>query len=315
MHQIARHARIAILVLLVVALAVLIQSLRLNSQQQQANGEPTMTQKEEVGTTVLAAGDIAGCSYDADEATAQILDRYPNAPILTLGDNAYESGKITEFMNCFEPTWGRHKDRIYPSIGNHEYGTPGGDDYFTYFKREKPAYYSFELANWHFIALDSNCTITLCTTESEQVRWLTADLHKLPADKCVIAYMHHPRFSSGKHGNDDRLITIWQTLYDGGVDLVLAGHDHTYERIAPLSPDGYVNNTRGMRSLVVGTGGRGLYEFDEIVYGSEKRNNTVHGVLKLELFDGRYDYSFIPVAGQEFSDFGSGLCLNTGKDT
>jgi len=302
------------LAVLVVALVgvVAFQQLRSPAENPTASPRPEPTEEPTASpgepVIVLAAGDIASCTNDNDEATAKILDQYPAATILTLGDNVYDSGKITEYQNCFEPTWGRHKARMRPAIGNHDYGTAGGRDYFTYFGLTKPSYYSFNLGNWHFVALDSNCSIVSCAKGSEQETWLRADLAANQDKKCTAAYMHHPRFSSGTHGNYEKVGSLWETLYEFDTDLVLAGHDHTYERIAPLKPDGYVDNTRGMRSFIVGTGGKSLYQFKDIVYGSERRNNSDYGILKLSLADNSYTWEFLPIAGSTFTDSGSGLC-------
>lgn len=258
--------------------------------------------------TVLAAGDISTCQNDNDEATAKILDRYSSALVLTLGDNVYDSGKISEYLNCYEPTWGRHKERTYPSIGNHDYGVPGGDDYFTYFERSKPSYYSFDRGNWHFIALDSNCSITSCAVGSEQEIWLKTDLAGQEEEKCVVAYMHHPRVSSSKHGDHDVLQPLWSALYQAGADIVLSGHDHVYERFAPLAPDGSPDAERGMRYFLVGTGGKEFYDFKEIKTGSEVRNNTEYGVLNLDLRPDSYSWKFLSAANGVFSDTGSATC-------
>jgi 3',5'-cyclic AMP phosphodiesterase CpdA len=269
--------------------------------------QPTSTVQSD-GLTVLAAGDIAGCQHDNDEATARILDRFDKALVLTLGDNVYDSGKMSEFMSCYEPTWGRHKSRTFPAIGNHDYGVPGGDDYFAYFNRTRPAYYSFSRGEWHFIALDSNCTITSCAVGSEQELWLKTDLQQNSNKECVLAYMHHPRVSSGKHGNDNAVAPLWDALYQAKADLVLSGHDHMYERFAPLAPDGSVDSENGLRSFVVGTGGREFYDFKEIKTGSEVRSNTEYGVLKLDLRPNSYSWKFLPAAGGVFSDTGSAMC-------
>ena len=280
----------------------------INIVRTQPEPTPVANTTPQTGLTLLAAGDIATCQNEFDEATAKILDQYPGSLILTLGDNVYDSGKISEYLNCYEPTWGRHRDRTYPSIGNHDYGTAGGDDYFSYFERSKPSYYSFNRGNWHFIALDSNCSITACAVGSEQEVWLKNDLNKITDDKCVLAYMHHPRISSGKHGNDDEVQPLWDALYQERVDIVLSGHDHTYERFSPLAPDGTVDSARGLRYFVAGTGGKDLYEFEQIKTGSVARNNTEHGVIKFELKTDSFSWKFLHVEGGTFTDSGSAKC-------
>lgn len=304
MHR--KHSFVwAVSIFIVVSIIVTVIAIQPKAKPE---AKSTTTDNPQPGLTVLAAGDISTCQNDNDEATAKILDQYSNALVLTLGDNVYDSGKITEYLNCYEPTWGRHKDRTFPSIGNHDYGVPGGDDYFAYFERSKPSYYSFNRGNWHFIALDSNCTITSCAVGSEQETWLKTDLASLDQEKCVVAYMHHPRVSSSKHGNHDVVQPLWDTLYQAGADIVLSGHDHVYERFAPLAPDGSPDADRGMRYFLVGTGGKEFYDFKDIKTGSEVRNNTEYGVLKLDLKPDSYNWKFLPAANGVFSDTGSATC-------
>ena len=166
-------------------------------------------------------------------------------------------------------------------------------------------YYSYELGTWHIVALNSNLTDEAW---SEQERWLRADLaaHRT---RCTLAYWHRPVFSSGRHGNDPHMHPIWPVLYEFGVDVVVNGHDHDYERFAPQNPDGEADAKRGIREFVVGTGGAGLYEFRTIRANSEVRNNTTWGVLKLTLHATSYDWEFIPVAGGAFHDAGSAACV------
>ena len=94
--------------------------------------------------------------------------------------------------------------------------------------------------------------------------------------------------------------------------MVLSGHDHTYERFAPQNPAGQADPTQGIREFVVGTGGAGLYPFPTIQANSEVRNNTTWGVLKLTLHPTSYDWEFIPIAGQTFTDSGTGTCVGAG---
>jgi Calcineurin-like phosphoesterase len=139
--------------------------------------------------------------------------------------------------------------------GNHEHRTPGASGYFGYWGRQaRPAgtsYYSFDLGGWHLVALDSNLDVS---ADSAQARWLRSDLASSSA-RCKLAFFHHPRFSSGEHGDTPEMGAIFEILYDARVSVVLAGHDHHYERFAPLDPSGEVEPTRGVRSFVVGTGG------------------------------------------------------------
>jgi hypothetical protein len=257
---------------------------------------------------VLAVGDIASCRSEGDEATSRLVDSLPGV-VLTLGDHAYMRGSSAEYRDCYEPSWGRHRGRTRPTPGNHDYGSPGASPYFDYFgvAAGPPGrgYYSFELAGWHVVSLNSNVDMR---AGSAQERWLRADLAAHPA-RCTLAFWHHPRFSSGEHGNHDALAPLWRALHDAGADVIVQAHDHIYERFAPLAPDGRPDPAHGVRSFVVGTGGAELYPFrDQPAAGSEVRHNGTLGILELTLHPDRYDWEFVPVDGAEGVDRGSDRC-------
>jgi hypothetical protein len=267
---------------------------------------------------LLAAGDIASCDVNDDEMTARLLDERPLGTVATLGDNVYDSGTSTEFTNCYRSTWGRHKARTRPSPGNHDYATSGADGYFAYFGAaagpQGRGYYSFNLGNWHIISLNSNVDMS---DASPQGRWLKEDLAENEDDKqtnCMLAYWHHARFSTGRHGSHRNTQPLWQALYDARADVVLVAHDHHYERFAPMDAAGQADPVTGIREFVVGTGGGGLYYFCEdpranacdpiAVANSEFRTNATHGVLQLTLDEDRYEWRFVSVSGQSL-DAGS----------
>jgi acid phosphatase type 7 len=266
---------------------------------------------------VLAgAGDIAACGSSGDESTAVLLDGIvaanANVIVFTAGDNAYENGTGTEYANCYGSSWGRHRSRTRPAPGNHDYHTADANGYFGYFGAAAgdpgKGYYSYELGSWHIIALNSNCTIIACGAGSAQEQWLRADLAAHPA-ACTLAYWHHPRFSSGSaHGSSAATAAFWQALYDHNADLVIAGHDHLYERFAPQAPNGAADSARGIRQFVAGTGGRSHYAFGPPIANSEVRNGDTYGVLQLTLRAGGYEWQFVPEAGKSFTDLGSGSC-------
>jgi 3',5'-cyclic AMP phosphodiesterase CpdA len=251
--------------------------------------------------TLLAAGDIATCGQDGDEKTAKLLDALPGT-ILALGDTVYERGTDEEYAKCYAPSWGRHRSRTRPVLGNHEYGTPGAAGYFRYFGARagprRAGYYSFRLGAWLVVVLNSNCgPAGGCQTGSPQQRWLRSVLARSP--RCTVAAMHHPRFSSGLHGSDATLADLWRTLVRGRVDVVLAGHDHHYERFAQQG---------GARAFVVGTGGRTLYPILTERPRSQVIHAGTHGLLELKLAADRYSWRFVPVAGSSFRDTGSTRC-------
>jgi len=259
----------------------------------------------------VAAGDIASCSSTGDEATAALLDRLKGT-VATLGDNAYDSGTAAEFASCYAPSWGRHKSRTRPAAGNHDYVTPGAAGYFGYFRAAagdpRNGYYSYDLGEWHVVVLNSNCSsVGGCQAGSAQEQWLRTDLRSHRA-RCTLAYWHHPRFSSGPHGSDAMTQPLWQALYDAGADVVLNGHDHDYERFAPQTPSGVLDQRRGIREFVVGTGGRSHYTPAAAVANSQVANGDTYGVLKLTLKPKSYQWQFVPVAGASFRDGGSASC-------
>ena len=255
---------------------------------------------------LVGAGDIADCT--TGEPTAKLLDNIAGT-VFTAGDNAYTNGTASEFASCYDPSWGRHKARTRPSPGNHDYGTSGATGYYNYFGAlAGPAglgYYSYDLGAWHIVSLNSNVSMSAGSTQEV---WLRADL-AASTKTCTIAYWHHPRFSSGSsHGSSTQSADVFQALYNAGAEIVIVGHDHEYERFAPQTPNAVADPARGLREFVVGTGGAGLYSFGTPLPNSEVRDNTSHGVLKLTLSNGSYTWQYIPVAGNSFTDSGSGTC-------
>jgi Ca2+-binding RTX toxin-like protein len=262
-------------------------------------------------TQLLAAGDIADCTSGAAE-TAKILDRLPGV-VATLGDTVYETGTAENYASCYTPTWGRHKRRTRPAVGDHEYKTPGAAGYFAYFGAAAgepgKGWYSYDIGTWHVVVLNSSCAdIGGCGPGSSQEQWLRADLAAHPAT-CTLAYWHSPRFSSGQlHRDDLTVLPLWQALYDNRVELVLSGNDHDYERFAPQTPAGIADPANGIRQFVVGTGGRYLRPMGELQPNSEVSNASTFGVLRLRLDAGGYQWEFVPAAGGTFTDSGSAAC-------
>ncbi len=264
------------------------------------------------GPSVLAAGDVGSCDGDGDEQTAALLDRLPGT-VLVLGDTVYDEATARQFDRCYRPSWGRHLDRTRPAPGNHDYEVKGASGYFDYFgsragERGK-GWYSFDVGEWHLIALNSNCSaVGGCGPGSEQEHWLRADLAANPA-RCTLAFWHHPRFSSGReHGSSRAVDGLWRALVDAGADVVLSGHEHSYERFAPLDEEGRVDQARGIRQFVVGTGGRSHYRFGSPISGSEVRQSGTFGVLHLTLGSDGYDWRFEPVSVGPATDAGSASC-------
>ena len=263
---------------------------------------------------VVAAGDIASCGTESDDATAELVGGLEGT-VLTLGDNTYPDGSAENYDECYEPTWGQFKERTRPAPGNHEYETGGASAYFDYFGKAAgdpdKGYYSYDLGSWHVVALNSNCGEgeLRCGPGSPQGRWLKEDLAANDEDACTLAYFHHPLFASGSYRPGiARVGRLWETLYAAGVDVVLNGHDHNYQRFAPQDPWGRANPEGGIRQFVVGTGGRSLYEISVPIANTEVHNDDAYGVLKLTLHPKKYEWEFVPVEGETFSDSGGSRC-------
>ena len=232
--------------------------------------------------------------------------------MFTLGDTVYEDGTPAEYANCYSPSWGRHKGRTRPAVGDHEYRTPGAAGYFGYFGAAAgepgKGYYSYDLGSWHVVVLNSGCSQVSCSAGSAQEQWLRADL-AARNQACTVAYWHNPLFTSGSvHRPTVAVRPLFQALYEAGAEIVLGGDNHNYERFAPQDPNGNADPTRGIRHFVVGTGGVGHYTFGPIQPNSEVRNDDTFGVLKLTLHPGSYEWEFVPEAGRTFTDSGTGTC-------
>jgi hemolysin type calcium-binding protein/calcineurin-like phosphoesterase family protein len=258
-------------------------------------------------------------------ATSNLLVGKGYEAVLPLGDNQYYCGSYAAWLASYDPSWGRVKNVTHPVVGNHEYLThpgtlpstgcdatnAGASGYFRYFGTAaadpNKGYYSYDVGSWHLIALNSNCgDAGGCGSSSPQTRWLRADLaaHRT---RCTLAYWHVPLYSSGGRA-ESKTSTFWQALYNTNADVVLTGHDHTYERFAPQNAQAGLDPARGIREFVVGTGGANHTSFVTTAAHSEVRNSTTYGVLELKLHAGNYDWKFIPEPGRSFSDSGTNAC-------
>jgi len=251
---------------------------------------------------IAGAGDIAG-SGSGDDRTALLLDAIEPDVVFTTGDNAYPDGTLSDYQTYYQPTWGRYKSRTWPSPGNHDHHMDDASGYFSYFGPRAPAsYYSYDLGAWHLISLDSEISMA---AGSPQLTWLRADLTASNA-ACTLAYWHKPRYTAGKYGDFTFTTAVWQLLYAEGAELVLNGHDHNYQRYRPMDPDGRADTARGIREIVVGTGGAGSYDLRSDSR-REAAQSSVFGVLEVTLHPGGYDWRFVPVSGS-YADSGSGRC-------
>ncbi len=282
---------------------------------------------------VAAAGDIACSSSSSNfngglgtadrcrqKYTSDLLVNAGLAAVLPLGDAQYENGTLSGFRSSYDLSWGRVKSITRPAAGNHEYGTANAAGYFDYFNgagvANGPAgdrtkgYYSFNVGTWHLIALNStdHCAIISCAVGSAQEQWLKADLAANADKYCTLAFWHDPRFNSGHDGNADEMAPLYQALYNADADVVLGGHAHDYERFAPQNPSGQLDNARGIRQFVVGTGGAFWTSISTPKPNSQVRQNNTYGVLKLTLHPASYDWQFVSESNKPFTDSGTGSC-------
>lgn len=269
---------------------------------------------------LAAVGDIA-CPYgDTQDACKQratanlVASERPNA-VAVLGDNQYQSGQLSEYdgPGAYNETWGQFNSIVYPTPGNHEYlASSSASGYFTYFGARAPGnYYSYELGAWHVISLDSACSDAGCTaatvgsTTTAQVDWLKRDL-RAHRNQCILAYWHHPRFTSGAVQDSTGVAPLWEALYAARADVVLNGHDHMYERYAQQDPN-QKPTSEGIREFVVGTGGMSLFPVGTIQPNLQFLDNKHFGVLFLTLYAGSYQWAFRAINGT-LLDSGSTAC-------
>ncbi len=277
-------------------------------------GSPTKAAAAPLRVRVAAAGDVAceppyrvtrhSCRHGK---TARLIRSRSVAAVLPLGDTQYDSGALADYRASYDVTWGAFKRRTYPVVGNHEYGTPNAAGFLSYFGARVPnprVWYASNIASWRIYVLNSNCNEVNCAAE---LTWLKRDLNAHPR-RCSLAAMHHPRFSSGEHGNSLWAARFWPTLDSHQVDLVLAGHDHDYERFARRHSSGAVA-ANGLQSFVVGTAGKSLYSFRANKQrGSRFRYNRSAGVLFLVLRDSGYTWRYRRADGTVL-DSGNAKCL------
>ncbi|GAB3666019.1 hypothetical protein GCM10027596_32910 [Nocardioides korecus] len=294
---------------------------------------PTTTSPGSGDPTLVAAGDIACPDGKAptstscqQQATSDLAVSLKPTALLPLGDNTYELGALSDYQASYAPSWGRLDSIAHPVPGNHEYGyigssiqPTGGVGYFAYFGTKShplapgctsscPSWYSYDVGAWHLVALDSQCGVVGgCNPGNPEYQWLLNDLNTHP-NTCTLAYWHIPVFSSSQDHQPD-MSAIFKLLYDKGADVVLNGHAHFYERFAPQDVNGVADPARGIRELLVGTGGRSFFAVRATpAANSEARIANTFGVLQMTLHPTSYDFRFVPVAGSTATDAGSGTC-------
>jgi len=269
---------------------------------------------DETPVTVAGAGDICSNTTPANcMKTSDLVIAINPTLVLALGDNAYVNGALAEYTSYYDPAWGRFKALTAPAPGNHEYLTSGASGYFDYFNgvgvQAGPAgdrsggWYSVDVGDWHFIALNSKSGGTVSST---QLAWLDDDLHA-DTKPCTAAFFHHPFISRGKYNGYITLKPIFDRLYAARVDLALVGHDHDYQRWMPMDGS-QVAQPDGVRQVIVGTGGAELTPVTRTHPLLEKSQGTTFGVLRLDLTAAGYAASFVPITGMTWTDSFGGSC-------
>ncbi len=301
-------------------------TLRLSAPSGRATLSPVPYLVRGSTVNIAAAGDIScrpsdpawngglGIDSACRQSAVSSLVLPTDAAVLTLGDNQYPSGALADFQSGFGSSWGTLASRLRPALGNHEYGTAGAVGYFDYFSSigvgtgdRSKGYYGTDVGSWRLLSLNSNCTEVSCSAGSEQEQWLRSELTAARlAGKCTLAYWHHPRASSGAHGDNLSVDALWRAFHALGGDVVLAGHDHNYQRFDPLGADASPASD-GPRSFVVGTGGRSHYSVTTTRAGSAKTITNTFGLLRLGLSSASYSWQWSGVDGAG-SDSGTGSC-------
>ncbi|MFL5759968.1 MAG: metallophosphoesterase [Thermomicrobiales bacterium] len=256
---------------------------------------PTVASKADPPIVLAAVGDGPDGGSAAD-AVGDLIASWDPQLLLYLGD-VYEHGLPDEFANWYEDAFGSLRKITLPAPGNHELQEGEAEGYFGYWGNPPP-YYSSDAGNWHLIELNSSTSTREVSPGSEQYEWLVGEL-AAHADACTIVFFHHPVFSIGPQGDTERMSEVWQMLADAGVEIVLTGHDHDYQRWQPLDASGNPDDT-GTTQFVVGTGGHGIQAFDSddarVVTGVD--DTGAYGALRLQLYPDQAKFAFITINGK-----------------
>lgn len=316
----SQHLRAAVASILVFFGVIVVISVSSCGNKTEARSGPSAKPARVAGTsnnTIAAVGDIA-CPAN-ERATADLcaqtrvanrIKKLNPGVVLLLGDIQYPTGSLAEFQNSFGKSWGGLRRQWRPAIGNHEYITPEASGYFDFFGKRaggSGGYYSYDVASWHVIALNSTCTQVSCALGSPQGKWLANDLAAHKSNECVAAYWHAPLFSSGsEHGNDPSVKPFWVQLLKAHADVIMNGHDHDYERFAPQDENANADPA-GIREFVVGTGGRSHYEIGTRQPNSQAAIADKFGALSMQLGKTGYTWKFVATNGATL-DRGKARC-------
>ncbi len=302
-----------------------VEAVQTQQVQVQPNPDPIIGSAGDIACDPTAPAFNLGLGTDTDCRASHTIGLLNSVDaVLPLGDDQYDCGGTAAFAQSYNPTWGVKKSITHPVPGDKDYATSGGTDcpsvagagYYQYFGAAagdpSKGYYSYNLGQWHVIALNTAaCTDadpTSCAAGSAQDQWLQQDL-ATNTSSCTLAYYQNPRFASRASGSggDTTYQPIWQDLYNGGVDVVLNGDSHWYERFAQLNAAGSPDLNFGVREFIVGTGGAGLDTPGTELATSQVLSNTTHGVIRMTLHNGSYAWNFAPDEGT-FTDSGTANC-------
>ncbi len=287
----------------------------------------------------------------SQQAVSNLVANNSPTAFLTLGDNQYgtanasNNGTVAQYDQVYDPTFGRANSVVYPEVGDGDYGdtgTPNDSGFLGYFANAGVfariqqtgdntanltgnVYYSYDIGDWHLIALNSQCAAIPktaagpggCGIGSVEEKWLKADLAAHP-NVCTLAYWHVPRWNSGNLGNRTDSAAFWTDLYKAHADIVLNAHGNNhYERFVPQNTLGQPD-PNGIREFVVSDGGYS-HGSPPIVPGDQATSvvsdYTAMGVLQLTLHPSSYDWRFVPAAPSTFTDSGSGTCHSAATTT
>jgi hypothetical protein len=297
-----------------------------------AVGLLTMAAPEAAAVTVslAAAGDSGDCRTTNDNRVGNRLKTYISTNtgprFVALGDNAYTKGTLSEYNNCYHPGYGHARGKTKAVIGNHEVMTAGAAGFFGYYPStgdcSGAGYCAQSFGDWLLVFLNT-AEVSSAGLTATQLSWLNTALAN-DTRTCVMVFGHHPRFSTGFHGNNaganvvggtwnglPSINVMWDILYDHKVTAYVAGHDHNFEQFRPQNKTGVHESTRGVRQFVIGTGGtqyRSMTTPNPDV-DSQARFWGSYGFMEFALNNGSYSWVFRTAAGPSQNVSGSGNCV------
>ncbi|MDX1437156.1 MAG: metallophosphoesterase [Anaerolineales bacterium] len=253
--------------------------------------------------TFAVFGDYGRAGGPEADVAALVKSRGPDI-ILTTGDNNYPAGLAStidenvgqyyhEYIYPYQGGYGEgaRENRFFPTLGNHDWDTGGVKPYLDYFTLPgNERYYDFVWGPVHFFAIDSDSREPDgVSAGSIQAEWLRDGL-AAAEEPWKVVYMHHPAYTSGRRGN-----VAWMQwpFAEWGADVVMAGHDHVYERL----------EIGGITYITTGLGGFGPYNFGDPIPGSQVRYQSDYGALFVTATEDAMTFEFVTRAGEVVDAF------------